>query len=177
MSIETYLDLEPQIAEQSYIAPSACVIGNVEISRKVSIWPNVVLRGDINLIRIGEYSNVQDGCTIHVDADKPAIIGSYVTIGHNAIVHACVIEDNCLIGMGSIILDGARIGTGSIIGAGSVIPPGKVIPPRSLVMGVPGKVVKEIDNDRVAGNVTHAAKYWNLALNYIEPESTEGFKL
>ncbi len=168
MSVEKFKGMMPEINEKTYIAPSADIIGSVRIGRKSSVWHQATIRGDINNVIIGECVSVQEGTVIHVDDDFPVDIGNYVTIGHNATVHGCVIEDNCLIGMGSIILDGAVIGSGSIIGAGALVPPGKVIPPNSLVMGVPGKVVKELDGERVASNITHAAGYWNLALEYIE---------
>ncbi|MGI5824881.1 MAG: gamma carbonic anhydrase family protein [Bacillota bacterium] len=170
MSITDFKNLKPEIDNLTYVAPSADIIGDVRIGKKSSIWHQATIRGDINSVIIGDYVSVQEGTVIHVDDDYPVNVGNYVTIGHNATVHGCTIEDNCLIGMGSIILDGAVIGTGSIIGAGALIPPGKVIPPNSLVMGVPGKVVKELDGERVASNITHAAEYWNLALEYLGEE-------
>lgn len=169
MTVEKYLEHEPKIAENTYVADSAVIVGMVEIGENSSIWPNVTMRGDVNYIRMGKYSNVQDGSVVHVAAQPcPTIIGDYVTIGHGAIVHACIIEDNCLIGMGSVILDGAIIGHGSIIGAGSVVPPGKVIPPYSKVMGIPGKVVAELTEEDEVGTIKHSRRYWNLAADYIE---------
>ena len=110
---EKYLEHEPKIAGKTYIADSAVIVGMVEIGENSSVWPNVTMRGDVNYIKMGKFSNVQDGSVVHVAAQPcPTIIGDYVTIGHGAIVHACVIEDNCLIGMGSVILDGAIIGHG-----------------------------------------------------------------
>ena len=168
MTIANFKNLKPEIEKLVYVAPSADIIGNVRIGKKSSVWHQATIRGDINSVVIGECVSVQEGTVVHVDDDFPVNIGNYVTIGHNATVHGCTIEDNCLIGMGSIILDGAVIGSGSIIGAGALIAPGKVIPPNSLVMGVPGKVIKTIDGERVASNITHAAGYWNLALDYLE---------
>ena len=170
MTVSKYKGIAPDISEVSYIAPSADIIGEVRIGKKSSIWHQATIRGDVNKVEIGDFVSIQEGTVVHVDKDKPTIIGNYVTVGHQATVHGCIVEDNCLIGMGSIILDGAVIGAGSIIGAGALVPPGKVIPPRSLVMGVPGKVVKELDDNRVAGNIAHAAGYWNLALDYLEEE-------
>ena len=168
MTIEKYLDHEPQFAGENFIASTASVVGKVNFGKNVSIWHNAVLRGDVNSITIGDFSNVQDGSVVHVDHDLPTVLGNHVTVGHGAIIHACTIEDNCLIGMGAIILDGAIIRKGSIIGAGSVVPPGKEIPPNSLVMGVPAKVVKEIEEERAQGNVTHAEHYWELAQDYLK---------
>lgn len=166
---EKYLEHEPKIAGKTYIADSAVIVGMVEIGENSSVWPNVTMRGDVNYIKMGKFSNVQDGSVVHVAAQPcPTIIGDYVTIGHGAIVHACVIEDNCLIGMGSVILDGAVIGHGSIIGAGSVVPPGKVIPPYSKVMGIPGKIVAELTEEDEIGTIKHSRRYWNLAADYIE---------
>ena len=168
MTIEKYMEHSPKIDEKTYIADSAVIMGMVEIGEGGSIWPNVTVRGDVNYIKIGKYSNVQDNSVVHVAAQPcPTIIGDYVTIGHSATVHACVIEDNCLIGMGSVILDGAIIGHGSIIGAGSVVPPGKVIPPYSKVMGIPGKVVAELTPEDEQGTIRHSRRYWNLATRYI----------
>lgn len=168
MSITNFKSLKPEIDELTYVAPSADIIGNVTIGKKSSVWHQATIRGDINSVEIGECVSVQEGTVVHVDDDYPVRVGNYVTIGHNATVHGCVIEDNCLIGMGAIILDGALVGTGSIIGAGALIPPGKIIPPNSLVMGVPGKIIKTVDGERVASNITHAAEYWNLALEYLK---------
>ena len=173
MSIYKYKDMTPEINDLTYIAPSADIIGDVRIGKKSSVWHQATIRGDINCVKIGEFVSIQEGTVVHVDTEYPVEIGNYVTVGHNATVHGCIIEDNCLIGMGSIILDGAVIGAGSSIGAGALVPPGKVIPPNSLVMGVPGKVVKELEGERVASNITHAAKYWTLAQDYIEDEKNE----
>ena len=131
----------PVIDPSAYIDPSAQVIGDVEIGEESSVWMNVVVRGDVNHIRIGRRSNVQDGTIVHVMHDAhPTVIGDEVTIGHGAIVHGCTIEDRVLIGMGAILLNGARVGADSIVAAGSLVPEGVVIPPRSLAMGSPAKV-------------------------------------
>ena len=173
MTIAKFKKFQPEIDELTYVAPSADIIGNVRIGKKSSVWHQATIRGDLNSVVIGEYVSVQEGTVIHVDDDFPVNVGNYVTIGHSATVHGCTIRDNCLIGMGSTILDGAVIGEGSIIGAGALVPPGKEIPANSLVMGVPGKVVKTVDGERVASNITHAAEYWNLALAYIEDAEDE----
>ena len=171
MNLQNYLEHTPKVNPISYVADSAVLVGMVEIDEGVSIWPNVTVRGDVNYIKIGKYSNVQDNAMVHVAATPcPTIIGSHVTIGHSAVIHACVIEDNCLIGMGAVVLDGAIIGKGSIVGAGAVVPPGKIIPPHSKVMGVPGKVVAEMTDEDEQERIRHARRYWNLACCYI-PDS------
>ena len=126
-----------------FIHPSAVVIGDVTLGARVSVWPTAVIRGDTDRITIGEDSNVQDGSVVHVDEGVPTAIGCRVAIGHRAIVHGSTIEDDCLIGMGAILLNRVHVGSGSIIGAGAVCPEGMQIPPNSLVLGVPGRVVRE----------------------------------
>jgi len=134
---------EPIIDETCYIAPTAVIIGKVKIERNCGIYPGAVIRAEENTITIGEGSNVQDCCVIHVDKDHKAVIGRNVSIGHGAIVHGATIEDNCIIGIHATILNGAVIGKGSIIGANALVTSNTVIPPHSLVIGVPGKVVKQ----------------------------------
>lgn len=128
-----------------YIHPSAIVIGNVTLGRDTSVWPTAVLRGDIDAIVIGDETNVQDGVVIHVDYGVPVHVGHRVTIGHRAVIHGCTIEDDCLIGIGAIILNRAVIGTGSVIGAGAVVREDMHVPSGSLVLGVPGKIVRPVD--------------------------------
>jgi carbonic anhydrase/acetyltransferase-like protein (isoleucine patch superfamily) len=128
-----------------YIHPSAVIIGNVTLGRDASVWPTAVLRGDSDAIVIGNETNVQDGAIIHVDPGVPVYVGDRVTIGHRAVIHGCTIEDDCLIGIGAILLNGAVIGTGSVVGAGALVPEGMNVPPGSLVLGVPGRVVREVD--------------------------------
>jgi carbonic anhydrase/acetyltransferase-like protein (isoleucine patch superfamily) len=129
-----------------YIHPSAVIIGDVTLGKDASVWPTAVLRGDNDSIVIGDESNVQDGAVIHVDPGKPVHVGNRVTIGHRAVIHGCTIEDDCLIGIGAIVLNFAVIGAGSVVGAGAVVLEHTVIPPGSLVLGVPGKVVKPVDD-------------------------------
>lgn len=121
------------------------MLGDVTLGARASVWYQAVLRGDVAPIVVGEASNVQDGTVIHVDAGVPATIGARVGIGHRAIVHGCTIEDDCLIGMGSVLLNGVRIGHGSVVAAGAVLPEGLIVPPRSLVVGVPGRVTRPVD--------------------------------
>jgi carbonic anhydrase/acetyltransferase-like protein (isoleucine patch superfamily) len=149
----------PKIEPTAWIAPSADLIGNIEIGKDSSVWFGCVLRGDINTIKIGERSNIQDLSMIHTDFDTSTIIGDDVTIGHKVMLHGCSIENGCLIGMSATILDNAVIGEGSIVGANSLVTAGKVFPPRSLIMGSPAKVVKELSQEEVEKLVLHARKY------------------
>jgi len=137
-------DKPPQIDPSAWIAPTACIIGQVTLGADCSIWFNCVLRADINQIIIGTATNIQDGCLMHVTKDLSLSVGDRVTVGHGAILHGCKIDSDCLIGMGAIVLDGAQIGQHSLIAAGTIISPGTRIPPESLVMGAPGKVVRQI---------------------------------
>lgn len=152
----------PQLHAESWVAPNASVIGPVTLAAKVSIWYNATLRAEFEPIEIGFGSNLQDGVTAHVDPGFPLRVGSGVSVGHNAVLHGCTIEDDCLIGMGAIVLNGAVIGAGSLIGAGAVVPQGSVIPPGSLVAGVPGKVRRELSEEELAGNRLNAQVYQGL---------------
>jgi carbonic anhydrase/acetyltransferase-like protein (isoleucine patch superfamily) len=134
------------------------VLGDVTLGPRASVWFGAVLRGDMAPITVGEATNVQDGTIIHVDEDLPATIGARVGIGHRAVLHGCTVEDECLIGMGSILLNGVRVGTGSVVAAGAVVPEGMVVPARSLVVGVPGRVVRAVDEalrERIQGTWQH----------------------
>ncbi|WP_346356043.1 gamma carbonic anhydrase family protein [Azotosporobacter soli] len=135
---------EPQRDSKSFVADGAKVIGKVTMKEFSSIWFNVVARGDVNRIEVGRYSNVQDNSVLHVADESPCIIGDYVTVGHNCVVHGATVEDHCLIGIGAIVLNNAVIGRGSIVAAGALVREGQIVPPNSLVVGVPGKVVREI---------------------------------
>lgn len=167
VNILPYKGVVPKVSDGVFIAPGAWVIGDVTIGRRSSIWFNTVVRGDEHYIRIGNETNIQDNCTLHVTGGKYFLeIGDRVTIGHRAIVHGCIVEDDCLIGMGAIIMDGAKIGRGSLVAAGSVITMGMVIPPESIVMGVPAKVVKEVtDNERQRMNRS-ISNYLHLSKDY-----------
>jgi carbonic anhydrase/acetyltransferase-like protein (isoleucine patch superfamily) len=136
-----------KIDPTAFIHPTAVVLGDVTLGKRVSVWPTAVLRGDSDVIVIGDDSNVQDGTIIHCDEGIPTHIGKRVGIGHRAIVHGATIEDDVLIAMGAVILNGARIGSGSIIGAGAVVTEGKRIPENSLVIGVPGRIVRQTTNE------------------------------
>jgi len=158
-----HLGQAPQIDPTAYVAPSATVIGNVRLGPRTSIWPGAVLRGDINFIEVGEGSNIQDGAVIHLSDDHPVRIGKHVTVGHLAMVHACTIGDECLIGMHSTILDGAVIGRQSIIGANALVPQGMIIPEGSMVLGVPGKIVRALSLQERATLRHWAEKYVEVA--------------
>lgn len=148
--IRSFQGIFPTIPSSAYVDPSAQVLGDVVLGEQASVWMNAVLRGDVNSIRLGARSNVQDCAVLHgMRHVYPVIVGEMCTIGHNATVHGCVLEDNVLVGIGAIILNNARIGEGSIIAAGALVPEHTVIPPRSLVTGVPGKIRRELgDADR-----------------------------
>lgn len=146
------------IDSTAFIARGACVMGDVHLGRDSSVWYNAVLRGDTDRITIGEESNIQDLSMIHADLGVPCVVGPRVTVGHRVILHGCHIEEGCLIGMGAILLNFVRVGAGSIIGAGAVLLEGTEVPPRSLVVGVPGRVVREVDcaaAERIAESWRH----------------------
>ncbi|MBQ1917572.1 MAG: gamma carbonic anhydrase family protein [Schwartzia sp.] len=147
----------PQIHDEAFVAPQVFLSGDVRVGKHSSLWPGVVARGDVNYISVGECSNVQDLTCLHVADDNPCIIGDYVTIGHCACVHGCEIEDHVLVGMNATILTGAKIGRGSIIAAGALVSENMVVPPNSLVVGVPGKVIRT--HDRMDAIHAQAIKY------------------
>jgi carbonic anhydrase/acetyltransferase-like protein (isoleucine patch superfamily) len=166
--IRPYRGLLPRVHPTVFVDESAQVIGDVEIGEESSVWMTVVIRGDVNRIRIGRRSNVQDGTIVHVMKDThPTTIGDNVTIGHAAVLHGCTIEDQCLIGMGAILLNGVRLGTGSIVAAGTLLPEGTEVPPRSLVMGSPGKVRRELTDRDIAGIQMLADRYVMYRLDYL----------
>lgn len=157
----------PVVSESAYVDPSAQVIGRVELGERTSIWANVTIRGDVNSIRVGGESNIQDNSCLHVDRDKPLEIGERVVVGHSATVHGCVVEDDCLIGMGSTLLSGSRVGAGSIVAAGSLVLEGQQIPPRSLVMGAPAKVKRPTTDEEVERIRRNAESYVELSRVYL----------
>lgn len=146
-------NISPQLPPDGtyWIAPNATVIGDVVLEQKSSIWFGAVLRGDNDRISIGTGSNVQDNAVIHADPGFPAVIGANCTIGHNAIVHGCTLEDNVLVGMGATVLNGAVIGAGSVVGANALVTEGKVFPPGSLIVGAPAKAVRSLTEEQIAG--------------------------
>lgn len=158
----------PAVHASVYVDPSAQVIGDVEIGAESSVWMNAVVRGDVNYIRIGARSNVQDGTIIHVMHDThPTIIGDDVTLGHGVIAHGCTIRNRVLIGMGAVLLNGAEIGEDSIVAAGSLVTEGARVPPRSLVMGSPAKVKRALDAGQIASILEYASNYVRYRLDYM----------
>jgi carbonic anhydrase/acetyltransferase-like protein (isoleucine patch superfamily) len=152
----------PQLHDESWVAPNGTVVGQVILAAGASVWYGAILRAEFEPIEVGEGTNLQDNVTVHVDPGFPARIGAGVSVGHNAVLHGCTVEQDCLIGMGAVVLNGATIGAGSLIAAGAVIGQGAVIPPRSMVAGVPGKVRRDLTDDEVAGLRTNAAVYREL---------------
>lgn len=157
--LEKHLSKDPQIADTAYVAKEATLLGDVRVGEQASIWPGCVLRGDINYISIGDRSNVQDGTIVHLADAYGVDIGNDVTIGHAAIIHACKVEDECLIGMGATVMDGAVIGKRSIVGANALVTQGTIVPPGSLVLGSPAKIVKALTEEQQAKLKGQAAKY------------------
>jgi len=174
--IYKFKDWFPKLGLSAWIAPTAQVIGNVEMGDDSSIWFSAVVRGDIHYIKIGKGSNIQDLSVIHVthytledmSDGNPVIIGDYVTVGHKVMLHGCTLEDNCLIGMNSTILDGSVIGEGSIVGAGSVVTKNKVFPPHSLILGTPAKVVRQLTDDEVKELQHHSKLYIKFKNEYLK---------
>lgn len=166
-----HLAKTPDISKAIWIAPNATVVGDVALGAGTSVFYGAVLRGDIARIVVGEGTNIQDNVVIHLADDLDAVIGSWCTIGHAAVIHACVIEDECLIGMGAIVLDGARIGARSIVGAGTVVTPRTIIPPGSLVIGTPAKVVRALSDDEQLGLRKWAEKYTAVSAAHAAHES------
>ena len=167
--IKQFKNKQPQIGRNVYISENAVVIGEVMLGNEVNIWFGAVVRGDMHYIRIDSRSNVQDNAVVHVTtAISPTNIGSGVTIGHGAIIHGCTIEDNCMIGMGAIVMDDAVIGTGSLVGAGALVPPNMKVPPKSLVVGMPGKVVREVKNVEYEMIIDRPQEYIKLAADYLD---------
>ena len=166
--VRPFRSIFPTVHSSAFVDVSAQVIGDVHIGAESSVWLNTVIRGDVNYIRIGARTNIQDLTMVHVQREThPTFIGDDVTIGHNAVVHGCTIENQCLIGMGAILLNGCRIGTESIIAAGTLIPEGMIVPPGSMVMGSPGKVRRELtagERQRIRSN---AESYVRFRLDYM----------
>jgi len=165
--LRAYRGQVPTVHPTAYVDASAQIIGDVAIGAESGVWMNVVVRGDVNRIRIGRRSNVQDGTIVHVMKDThPTAIGDNVTIGHGAVVHGCTIEDRCLVGMGAILLNGVTVGSGSIVAAGTLLPEGMQVPPRSLVMGSPGKVRRTLSDADLDEIQMYADRYVGYRLDY-----------
>lgn len=157
--IRVYKGIQPTLGARAWVDPSAQVIGAVDLGDDASIWMSTVVRGDVNRIRVGARTNVQDGCVLHVTAQHPTVLAEDVTVGHSVTLHGCTIERLCLVGIGAIVLNGVVVGEESIIAAGALVPEGMRVPPRSLVMGMPAKVRREVTEDERAGLRRYAESY------------------
>ena len=162
-----FLDRQPRIPDDCFVAPSADVLGDVSLGEQSSVWFQCVIRGDINRITIGSFTNIQDASVIHVADRYPAVIGDWVTVGHKALLHACTVEDEVLIGMGAVVMDGAVIGARSIVGAGALVTPGTEVPPGSLVLGSPARVRRALDEEEQAKIKIWAQRYVATSREYL----------
>jgi carbonic anhydrase/acetyltransferase-like protein (isoleucine patch superfamily) len=159
--LDTFLRKKPTLGKDVYIAKTGVVLGDVTLGDYSSVWYHAVLRGDINRIVVGKYTNIQDNAVLHLADELPCILGDYVTVGHSAIIHACTVGNECLVGMGAVVLDGAEIGDQCLIGARALVVGGMKVPPGSLVLGSPAKIVKELTPEERAN-----LKYW--ATKYVD---------
>src|SRR5881394_3132329 len=166
--IRSFRGNKPKIADSAYVDPGAHVIGDVEIGESSSIWPTAVLRSDLEPIRVGAMTNIQDGSLIHTDRGFPAVIGDRVTVGHAAILHGCIVEDDSLIGIGARVLTGARIGRGAVVAAGALVPEGMEVPPDTLVMGAPAKPRRAVTAEEKARFEKGVAGYMERGKQYRE---------
>lgn len=174
LMIRAYKGVTPQVPASCYVDDSAQLIGDVALGEDASVWMNAVLRGDVHRIRIGANSNVQDCSVLHGMLNRfPVILGEWVTVGHSVTLHGCVIEDRCLIGMGSVILNGAKVGADSIIAAGTVIPEGTVVEPGSLWMGVPGKFRRKLSEEERKGILYYSKNYLDYKNQYLRERRQE----
>ena len=163
-----YRGILPAVAADAFVAPTATIVGDVQVGSEAGIWFGVILRGDVNFIRIGRRTNLQDGTIVHVTSGThPTVIGDGVTVGHGVKLHGCTIADGCLIGIGAIVLDGAVIGEQSMVAAGSLVVPGTVVPPRSLVIGSPGKIKRILSDQESELLLLLAARYVAYRLEYL----------
>jgi carbonic anhydrase/acetyltransferase-like protein (isoleucine patch superfamily) len=161
----------PQIAGSVYVAPSADIIGSVELGENSSVWFQCVLRGDIEPIRVGANSNIQDGTVVHTMKGAPTIVGEWVTVGHRVVLHGCTVENHCLIGMGAVLLNHVHVGEGSIIAAGALVAERTVIPPHSLYMGVPAKLKRKVTSDELELIKRHGTNYLRYKERYLAREA------
>ncbi len=167
MPLYAYKGLTPKCGNRCFVASSCDLIGNVELKDDANLWFGVVARGDMEKIVVGIGTNIQDLTMLHVDSNLPLTIGDYVSVGHKAVLHACTVEDHCLIGIGSVILDGAIISNNSVVSAGSVVPPGKKYPPYSMIRGTPAKAVRELREDEIQLYGNHYKTYIRLKDEYL----------
>jgi carbonic anhydrase/acetyltransferase-like protein (isoleucine patch superfamily) len=170
--IKSFGGKHPKIHATAFVTEDSFIIGDVEIGEEASVWFGSVVRGDVNFIRIGDRTNIQDSCVIHVSSkDHPTVLEHEITVGHRVTLHGCHVESGCLIGIGSIVLDGARIGTNSLVAAGSLVTPGTVIPPRSLVMGAPAKVKRQLAPEELESLSRSWRNYVELSRQYRSEQS------
>lgn len=173
--VYTYGNKKPLLHEPVFLAPGARVVGRVEIGKYSSVWYNVVIRGDVDEVKIGSRTNIQDGAVVHEDKGYPCIVGDNVLVGHNAVLHGCIVGDNAVIGMGAIVLSGAKIGANSIVAAGALVPGGREIPPNSLAVGSPAKVVREVKPEEKEYFKTMTERYSQRAMYYLGLEENPDF--
>ena len=171
--VRPYRNIVPTVHPSAFVDESAQVIGDVVIEAESSVWMNVVVRGDVNYIRLGRRTNLQDGVIVHVNHEPsyPTVLGDRVTVGHGAILHGCLIEDRCLVGMGAILLNGSHIGSDSIVAAGTLVTAHTVVPPRSLVMGNPGRVKRAVTEAELASILEGSANYVQYRLHYMDQDA------
>jgi carbonic anhydrase/acetyltransferase-like protein (isoleucine patch superfamily) len=157
----------PRLAASAFLAEGTVVVGDVELGEESSLWFGTIVRGDVNHVRIGARTNVQDMCVVHVTSGThPTVLGDDVTVGHRAVLHGCTIQDRCLVGIGAVVLDGAVVGPDAMVGAGALVAPGTVVPPRTLVLGTPARVKRPLTDDEVAHLRASAASYARYAARY-----------
>jgi gamma-carbonic anhydrase len=173
MKLYSYKGLKPQFADDYYVSDGVQIIGDVVIGKNVNIWFNSVVRGDVNKISIGDNTNVQDLCMLHVTEKDDLIIGEDVSIGHAAILHGCTIGKGCLIGMGAKVLDGVVIGDNCLVAAGSIVPPNKTYPAGSMIMGAPAKVVKQLSEVEIDNIANHYKSYIGYSKDFKDPQVLE----
>ena len=165
-------EVHPKFGRDCFLAPNATIAGDVEMGNECSVWFNAVIRGDVNSIRFGDRVNIQDGAVVHCTFQKTkTILGNNVSVGHNAIVHGCVIEDNVLVGMGAIVMDNARIGTNSIIAAGAVVLENTIVEPGSIYAGIPAKKVKDISQEKISGEIDRIANNYVMYSSWFKEEN------
>jgi carbonic anhydrase/acetyltransferase-like protein (isoleucine patch superfamily) len=164
--IRAYKEMRPRLGARVWVDVSAQVIGDVELGDDASVWMNTVVRGDVNRIRVGARTNLQDGCVLHVTAQHPTVLAEDVTVGHGVTLHGCTIERLCLVGIGAIVLTGAVVGEESIVAAGALVPEGMVVPPRSVVMGSPARVRRAVTEEERAGLRRYAERYVGYKEDY-----------
>ena len=168
MAVYPYKDINPDLADDVFVAPTASVVGDVKLGAGTNVWFGAVVRGDVNKVVVGKHTNIQDNATIHTMSDSPTEIGDHVTIGHNAIIHCSKVGDNCLLGMGCIIMGHAEIGNNCVIGANTCITQGKKIPDNCLVYGNPAHIIRNLRDDEIEALTESTEKYYRLGQEYKE---------